>query len=219
MLPKKIKRFFTEAWPILIIAPLILALPHGWKISGLWHIGQTVGSWTGEGTSLAPYVPSNPEIIDALLDELAPQTNDLLIDIGSGDGRIVIAAARRGTRSVGIERRQRLVEDARKNAQNAGVADLTHFVLADAMDIPGTVSQATMVTLYLSPHGVAAMSPWLQEVLAQGTQIASVMFPMPDLRPETVIRVEGTEGNTRGVNIFLYRTRPHSGNDKQARGP
>ena len=183
----------------------------------LWHIGQTVGSWTGEGTSLAPYVPSNPEIIDALLDELAPQTDDLLIDIGSGDGRIVIAAARRGTRSVGIERRQRLVEDARKNAQNAGVADLTHFVLADAMDIPGTVSQATMVTLYLSPHGVAAMSPWLQEVLEQGTRIGSLMFPMPDLRPETVIRIKGEGG--RPMNLFIYRSKPHSGTEDQARAP
>ena len=219
MLPRKIKRFFTEAWPILIIAPLILALPHEWKVSGLWHIGETVGSWTGEGTSLAPDVPSKPEIIEALLDELAPRNDDLLIDIGSGEGRIVIAAARRGTRSIGIEGRHRLVEHARRNAQAAGVDNLTHFVLADAMTIPGTVSQATMVTLHLSPNGLAVMSPWLQEVLKPGTPIGSIMFPMPDLRPETVIRVEGTEESTRAVNVFLYRTGPRSGNNQQARGP
>ena len=219
MLLKKTKRFVSEAWPILIIVPMILAVPHTWKIFGLLQVKDVINSWTGEGTSLGFFAPSQPEMIEALLDELAPQTDDLLIDIGSGDGRIVITAAQRGTQSIGIEHQRRLVDAARKNAQEAGVARLAHFVLADAMDIPGTVSQATIITLYLSPNGLAVMSPWLQEVLEPGTPIGSIMFPMPDLRPETVIRVEGTEGSTRAVNIFLYRTGPHNGNDQQARGP
>ena len=203
------KRFLRETWPVLILIPVLLAVPHDWKLEALWRYNLARDSWRGEGASLAPIVPSAAATIEALLDDLSPGTDDLLIDIGSGDGRIVIAAARRGARGVGIERRHALVETARRNAREAGVDHLTHFLLADAMDMAGTVSQATIVTMYLSPTGSAVLGPWLDEVMGPDAVIASITFPLPDVRPDRVLRIE-TPG-LRPMNVFIYGAGPPPG--------
>lgn len=98
----------------------------------------------------APFLPTPPDIVDAMLQLAGVRADDVVYDLGSGDGRIVIAAARRyRARGVGIELDPKLVAQARANAASAGVADRVTIVEADVFATD--VSRATVVTLYLLP--------------------------------------------------------------------
>jgi SAM-dependent methyltransferase len=135
-----------------------------------------------------PYVPTPETVVSAMLRLAQVKKGDVLYDLGSGDGRIVIAAARRyGIRAVGVDIDPRRIEEANANARRAGVANLVRFVQQDLFD--ADFSEATVVTLYLLPRLNMKLRPKLLAELRPGTRIVSHGFDMGDWKPERTVEV------------------------------
>jgi ubiquinone/menaquinone biosynthesis C-methylase UbiE len=134
------------------------------------------------------YVPTPPETVDEMLRQARLRKDDLLIDLGSGDGRIPLAAARQyGVRAIGVDIDPKLVEEASEAAKREGLDGLVTFRLGDmfAADLSG----ATVVTLYLSDRLNVMLRPKLLRELPAGARIVSHDFRMGDWPPEKSVRV------------------------------
>lgn len=135
------------------------------------------------------YVPTREKFVDAMLELARVTKDDTVYDLGCGDGRIVIAAAKNfGASGVGIEIDPQLVKQATENAQNAGVADKVKFVEADIFKT--NFKRATVVVLYLSPSVNLRLRPRLLKQLKPGTRIVSHDFGMGDWKPEKTIKID-----------------------------
>jgi SAM-dependent methyltransferase len=151
---------------------------------------------------LAPYFPTPEDVVERML-RLAEVTNkDVVYDLGSGDGRIPIAAARiYGARGVGIEIDPKLVEASRANARAAGVYHLVEFRLGDVMS--ADVRAATVVTLYLLSSSNAKLRPLLTRQLTSGARIVSHAFSMgPTWPADKVDRFTSAAGDE--VTLYLW---------------
>jgi len=134
------------------------------------------------------YYPTPPETVAEMLHMAAIKKNDVLYDLGSGDGRIPIAAATQyGIRAVGIEIDPKLVTEAEENARQANVSQLVRFRNEDMFRV--NYSEATIVTLYLSEKLNVLLRPKLLSELRPGTRILSHDFRMGDWKPEQTVRV------------------------------
>jgi SAM-dependent methyltransferase len=127
------------------------------------------------------WVPTPPELVEKMLDMAGVTTDDVVVDLGSGDGRTVIAAARRGARAIGVEFNPDLVELSRKRAAEAGVADKAAFVVGDMYR--ADLSEATVLALFLTPEHLDGLQ---QNFLAMkpGTRIVMNTFPVTDWEPD-----------------------------------
>ena len=135
-----------------------------------------------------PYVPTPQRVVDRMLDLAEVSEDDVVYDLGSGDGRIVIRAATEyGARGVGIEIDSALVRKARQNAEEAGVTDRVTFVQGDLFE--ADISEATVVTLYLLPSVNLRLRPKLFEELAPGTRVVSHDFDMDEWQHEERVEV------------------------------
>ena len=123
----------------------------------------------------APWVPTPQELVDTMLDMAAVTADDLLIDLGAGDGRVVISAAHRGAEAIGVELDPGLVELAKTNAAAAGVPGLTEFVTADIFEFD--FSSASVVSMFLLPELTLRLRPTLFD-LRPGTRIVSNTWDM-----------------------------------------
>jgi SAM-dependent methyltransferase len=133
------------------------------------------------------YVPTPDEVVAAMLEVARVGPTDVLYDLGSGDGRIPIAAAKRfGTRGLGIDIDPQRIRDANANAVAAGVTDRVRFVQGDLFELD--LSPATVITLYLLPELNVKLRPTLLK-LKPGTRIVSHDFSMGDWKPERTVRV------------------------------
>ena len=156
-----------------------------------------------------PYVPTPNAIVDRMLTMAKVGPGDYVIDLGSGDGRLVITAvarykARGGT---GVEIDIGLVSQAIGEAGRAGVADRAKFVAGDLFK--ADVGQATVVTLYLLPSIMGAVEEKLRRELRPGTRVVSHEYPLPTWEPVEVVQFDSPEkvaisGTTRTV-LRLYR--------------
>jgi hypothetical protein len=137
-----------------------------------------------------PYVPTPHRTVDQMLKMAAVGTDDVLYDLGSGDGRIVIAAARTyGTRGVGIDIDPKRIEEANVNAHEAGVTDRVEFIEGDLFE--ADLREATAVTLYLLPSVNLRLRPKLLEELRPGTPVVSHDFHMGEWEPDDFQDVGG----------------------------
>jgi SAM-dependent methyltransferase len=137
-----------------------------------------------------PYVPTPEAVVQRMLElgEVGP--DDVIYDLGSGDGRIVITAAEQyGSRGVGIDIDPQRIQEANTNAQAAGVTNRVEFRQQDLFQ--ADFSEATVVTLYLLPEVNLRLRPQLLEQLQPGTRIVSHAFDMGDWEPEQVVEVDG----------------------------
>ncbi|MCU0537155.1 MAG: class I SAM-dependent methyltransferase [Hydrococcus sp. Prado102] len=136
------------------------------------------------------YVPTPQAVVDGML-ELANVTgDDVLYDLGSGDGRIPVTAAQKyGTRGVGIDINPQRIQEANENAQNAGVTDRVQFRQEDLFETD--FSEATVVTLYLLPELNVKLRPRLLQELKPGTRIVSHAFDMGEWEPERTVQIDG----------------------------
>ncbi len=196
-------RFGGALLPMLLVAAAVLAIASPWGARAIRALDPVIDARRGVGRSLSVYEPSRMEVVDGVIGMLGLGRRDLLVDIGSGDGRFVVAAARAGASAVGIERQEPLVARARDNARMAGVASRATFLHADALTLPSVVSQATVVTMFLTPDGLDVLVPWLDGVLGRGTRVVSHTWPVPGWRPSRVVLVEDAGG--RVWPIYLYR--------------
>jgi SAM-dependent methyltransferase len=153
---------------------------------------------------LAPYVPTPEDVVDRML-RMAGTTNaDVVYDLGCGDGRIPIAAAKFfGARGVGIDIDPKRIEESRANAKAAGVDDLVEFRLQDALK--ADVSDATVVTLYMLASGNAALRPMLTRQLRPGARIVSHAFSMGPTWPADKID-HFTSARGDEVTLYLWKT-------------
>ena len=152
--------------------------------------------------NLAPFVPTPQDVVDRMLELAGVTENDVVYDLGCGDGRIVITAARRfGARGVGIDIDPRRIAESNANAAQAGVQHLVRFVEQDAMTVD--VSEATVVTLYLLSSSNVKLRPLLTSQLPVGARIVSHAFSMGDWPADEVDRFEDVRGNTR--TLYLWR--------------
>lgn len=145
---------------------------------------------SGEIPINTPYVTSPPQIVDAMLELAGVKNNDVVYDLGCGDGRIVISAARKyGARGVGIDINADRIEEARENAHAAGVDGQVVFETKDLFE--SDIHDATVVALYLLPEVNIRLRPRLLSELRPGTRVVTHSFAMGDWRPDKEIVVDG----------------------------
>ncbi|MGH9145548.1 MAG: SAM-dependent methyltransferase [Vicinamibacterales bacterium] len=136
------------------------------------------------------YVPTPPEVVEAMLKVANVKAGDVVYDLGCGDGRIVVTAAQKyGARGVGIDIDPQRIKEANENVQKAGVGDRVKIMQADLFETP--LSEATVVTLYLLPSLNVKLMPKLMKELKPGTRIVSHAFDMGDWKPEQTLNVDG----------------------------
>jgi len=149
-----------------------------------------------------PYVPTPMEAVEGILKLAAPTSDDVVYDLGSGDGRIVIAAAERyGARGMGVEIDAALVSRATENARAAGVADRVRFVRGDLFETD--LRPASVVTLYLLSSLNLRLRPLLLEQLRPGTRVVSNSFGMGEWQPDSVVIVNLPDGGF-GPRIYFW---------------
>jgi hypothetical protein len=147
------------------------------------------------------WVPTPQVLVDKMLDMAKVTPNDFLIDLGSGDGRTVITAAKRGVRAKGIEYEPNMVALSRKNAQEAGVSNLATFDNADLFT--SDFSQATVITMFLLPSINLKLRPTILD-LKPGTRIVSNTFTMDDWEADETARVEDGCTSTWCTALLWY---------------
>lgn len=142
------------------------------------------------------FIPSPAEVVQVMLDLAQIQPDDVLYDLGCGDGRIAIAAAQQfGIRAVGIDIDPMRVQDAQALAERAGVGDRTSFFQGDLFT--SNVQEATIVTLYLLPHLNRRLLPHLRQQLKPGSRIISHDFDIDDeWEPQQSVRLQNEEEST-----------------------
>ena len=136
-----------------------------------------------ESLSPVPFITTPDDVVLRMLQLAGTRADDLVVDLGSGDGRIVIAAAEKfGARGLGIELDGALVEKSRENARRANVAERVSFVQGDVL--AADISKATVVTVYLLPGLINRLQPRFLERLQPGTRIVSHAFGMTGWKPD-----------------------------------
>ena len=160
-----------------------------------------------------PFVPTPVEVIDRMLELAEVKPNEVVYDLGSGDGRIVIRAAKKyGVRGVGIEMDPELLEKARKAAAAEGVSHLVEFRSEDALK--ADISPATVVTLYMLPWFNEAMKPSFQKYLKPGSRIVAHDFGIKGWEPDQTVKLPEPEvkigGRAHYHTIYLWRIKEKS---------
>jgi len=139
-----------------------------------------------------PYVPTKDAVVAAMLELGGVKKGDILYDLGCGDGRIVITAAKKfGTRGTGIDIDPARIREANDNARKAGVTGRVKFIEQDLFE--SKFSDATVVMLYLFPDINLKLRPTLLRDLKPGTRIVSHAFDMGDWKPDKELEVEGEQ--------------------------
>jgi SAM-dependent methyltransferase len=153
-------------------------------------------------SSLAPYVASPEMIVEEMLRMAGVGPGDVVYDLGSGDGRIVIMAAQMyGARGIGFELDADLVRLSAESARRAGVAHLVEFRQQDVMTVD--LSPATVVTLYLGQEANLKLKPAIQTQLRTGARVVSHDFDMGDWRPESMRQLLDESGMVR--TLYAWR--------------
>jgi ribosomal protein L11 methylase PrmA len=137
-----------------------------------------------------PYVPTPQTVVDAMLSLAAVNKDDVVYDLGCGDGRIVITAAKKyGARGVGVDIDPDRIQEANANAKLAGISDRVKFIELDLFQTD--FKEATVVTLYLLPSINLKLRPKLLSELKAGTRVVSHAFDMGDWKPDKTESVNG----------------------------
>jgi tRNA G37 N-methylase Trm5 len=149
-----------------------------------------------------PFVPTPTEVVEEMLKLGSVKAGDVLYDLGSGDGRIVITAAQKfGIHGVGIDINPERIREANENAKKAGVTDRVKFLNEDLFTAP--ISEATVVTLYLLPSVNLKLRPKLLHDLKPGTRVVSHSFDMGDWKPDKTVDVSG-----RSIYLWIIPSTP-----------
>jgi hypothetical protein len=157
-----------------------------------------------------PYVPTDEKVVAQMLSVAKVGKKDVLYDLGSGDGRIVITAAKKfGTRGVGIDIDPDRIKEANDNAREAGVTNLVKFIQGDIFD--ADIKEATVVTMYLLPAINMKLRPKLLSDLKPGTRIVSHNYDLGDWKPEKKLTV--TVGSTEHL-VYFWKVPARAAQDR-----
>jgi SAM-dependent methyltransferase len=179
----------------------ILAMAAGLKLAGCTQIAQDEPASGPPPRLDVIWVPSDLAVVNEMLSLAAVRADDVVYDLGCGDGRIVIEAARRfGARAVGVDLDPKLIREARRNAERAKVSDRVTFLEQDLFAT--NLADATVVTLYLSPDVNLKLRPKMLRELRPGSRIVSHEHDLGDWQPEKSTVVPLPERNHR---VYLWR--------------
>jgi tRNA G37 N-methylase Trm5 len=175
--------------------------------ASVWLAGSAVSARTQapkrpDAPQLAPYVPTPQEVVDRMLILAGVQKSDFVVDLGCGDGRIPVTAAKKyGARGLGVDIDPVRIAEANANAKVAGVEHLVTFKLQDAMKTD--VSTATVVTTYLLSASNLKLRPILTKTLKPGSRIVTHSFSMGDWTPTKTDTFNDATGRSRTVYLYL----------------
>jgi precorrin-6B methylase 2 len=139
------------------------------------------------------WVPTSQSLVDKMLDMAKVTPSDYVMDLGSGDGRTVITAAKRGAKATGIEYNPNMVELSKRNAAAAGIGEKAQFLRADLFETD--LSQATVITMFLLPSINLRLRPKILD-LKPGTRIVSNSFTMGEWQDDETATLDSTQGCT-----------------------
>jgi cyclopropane fatty-acyl-phospholipid synthase-like methyltransferase len=161
----------------------------------------TGASVTAQYREEIPFVPTPIEVVDKMLELAEVKKGDVVYDLGSGDGRIVIRAAKKyGARAVGIEADSTLIAKARAAAKAEGVTHLVEFRAEDALK--ADLSPATVITLYMLPWFNEAMKPSFKKYLKPGTRIVAHDFGIEGWEPDKTVKLPEPELKNGGYKHY-----------------
>jgi len=169
---------------------------------------QTYEPTVGQEGKDVVWVPTPQALVDKMLDMAKVTPNDFVMDLGSGDGRTVITAAKRGARALGVEYNPDMIELSRRNAQKAGVADRAQFVKADLFQTD--FSKATVITMFLLPEINLKLRPTILK-LKPGTRVVSNSFTMGDWTADETVELTAATGcdNSSWCTALLWIVPAH----------
>jgi precorrin-6B methylase 2 len=177
--------------PVRSLSVLLVALTLVAGTAAFAQQAQPFKPEVGQGGKDVVWVPTPQALVDKMLDMANVTPQDVVMDLGSGDGITVITAAKRGARAIGIEYNPDMVELSKANAEKAGVSDKATFMKADLFETD--LSQATVITMFLLPQINMQLRPKLLD-LKPGTRIVSNSFSMEDwVADETATVTEGCQ--------------------------
>jgi precorrin-6B methylase 2 len=159
-------------------------------VHGVAHCQENVRKFTpveGQEGKNVPWIPTPQILVDKMLDMAEITSSDFLIDLGSGDGRLVITAAKRGTKALGIEYNPEFVALAKDNAEKAGVASMVQFEKADVFEYD--FSKATVLTMFLLPELNIKLRPKILN-MKPGTRIITNTFTMQDWKADETVSTD-----------------------------
>jgi tRNA G37 N-methylase Trm5 len=169
-----------------------------WTVAGILVVGHSpfvvptsaaLAQEPFDSKKIVPFVPSPQEVVDKMIELAGVKKGDVVYDMGSGDGRIVIAAAKKGAKAVGFEIDGDLVKESRENIHKAGVQDLGEIRQQDILTVD--FSPASVVTMYLLPDVNLKLRPNLLKQLRPGSRVVSHSFDMGDWKPDKIEKVDG----------------------------
>jgi precorrin-6B methylase 2 len=157
--------------------------------------GMTQGPSYAQVRLDVPYVPTPQDVVDRMLDMAKLTKDDFHMDLGSGDGRIAITAAKRGARSIGVDLNPTRIAEANENAKKAGVTDRVTFVLGNLFE--QDISKADVLTMYLLQGVNLQLRPKILSTLRPGSRVVSHAFSMNDWEPDQ-------RASVNGRNLYLW---------------
>lgn len=150
----------------------------------------SAGAYAESRTPDVPFVPTTDAVVAKMLELGEVDAKDVVYDLGSGDGRIVITAAKKyGAKGLGVDIDPERIKEAKQNAQEAKVTDKVQFKQGDLFEMD--LSPATVVTLYLLPDVNLKLRPKLLSELKPGTKVVSHNYHMGDWKPEQTVQLDG----------------------------
>ncbi len=193
---------------IILNLAVLLAISGCAGQSGVGGFGKGEGKDGRSVKKLAPSVSTPMEVVERMLSLAGVQSEDVVYDLGSGDGRIVITAAKKyGARAVGFEIDRRLVKESRNNVRKAGVQDLVEIRQQDILQ--ADLSGATVVTLYLFPEANRLLRPRLWSQLKPGARVVSNYFDMDEWVPDSIEEVLDVQtGFYHKIHLWRITGRP-----------
>ena len=177
-------RFSRQSWLAVCLTLLL-----GYGLAEAQPAKEYEPSVGQEGKDVV-WVPTPQELVDKMLDMAKVTPKDYVIDLGSGDGRTVITAAKRGSKALGIEYNPDMVELSKRNAAKEGVSDKANFVKADLFE--SDFSQAQVITMFLLPSINIKLRPKILD-LKPGTRIVSNSFDMEDWKADETATASGCD--------------------------
>lgn len=155
----------------------------------------------GTAENLAPYIPTPQAVVERMLEAGRVKAGDMVYDLGSGDGRIVITAAQKfGAKAVGVEIRADLCRIATERIKSLGLDDRVQMVQGNALRVD--LSPADVVTMYLLTSSNALLKPNLEKYLRAGARVVSNEFPIKGWRPVSTVHL--TSGSAMQHTIYVY---------------
>jgi SAM-dependent methyltransferase len=192
--------FFLVALTMLMVTSQMPYLPEGKHSAGVAHAQER----DLDSPYIAPFVTTPQEVVDRMLEVAQISPGDLVYDLGSGDGRIVITAAKRyGAKSVGFEIDPALVTLSRRNIREAGAEHLAEIRAEDIRNVD--LSPASVVTMYLYPSANLRLRAAIRRQLKAGSRVVSHNSNMGDWKPDRVEQMTDSAGFLR--TIYLWRIR------------